>query len=134
PGGGARFFSELLPLWHALLAVGLCALRITPWGISAALLGFSLHSSFSHRVLATTHFGPDTSQSRHIAQRLRTLAPATEPSSPALIFFSSAHLFNTSALSSPAFTAARRTRDSRETYLVGSLNPSSAWIYESHPD
>ncbi len=139
PGGGARFFSELLPLWHALLAVGLRALRVTPWGFSAALLGFSLHSSFSHRVLSTAHFGPDTSHAQRIESELDrrelTRPPGTpHKNAPALIFFSSAHLFNTAALSSPSFTAARRTRDSREDFLVHSLSPSSSWIYESTPD
>lgn len=134
PGGGARFFSELLPLWHALLAVGLCALRITPWGLSAALVGFSLHASFSHRALASAHFGPNTAFAPRVGERLLAKNPASSRTSPALVFFSSAHLFNASALSSSAFVAARRTRDSREAYLVDSLKPPSAWIYESQSD
>lgn len=124
PGGGARFFSELIPLWHVLIAAGLCTLRIVPLGLISSLLGFAFHASLSHDILQSPHFGPQTAK----VEGLENEVPAS--GSPAIVFFSSAHLYNVAKLSSPRFTALRHTRDAREDFLVNELSPSTAWSLE----
>jgi hypothetical protein len=51
PGGGARFFADLLPLEHVLLARALCALGGARFAWPLALAGFALHTSVQHRLL-----------------------------------------------------------------------------------
>jgi hypothetical protein len=57
PGGGARFYADVLPLEHALLSWGLVRLRAVFVAIPLALLGFSVHGVFSHRALAQREGG-----------------------------------------------------------------------------
>src|SRR5690606_38178569 len=59
PGGGARFFVELIPIWHVLLAWGLTELAVRRFGLFAMLAGFAIHASYGHRALKSAHFGPD---------------------------------------------------------------------------
>jgi hypothetical protein len=51
PGGGARFFADLLPLEHVLLARALCTLGAARFAWPLALAGFALHTSTQHRAL-----------------------------------------------------------------------------------
>ncbi|HWA70824.1 MAG TPA: hypothetical protein VG937_00745 [Polyangiaceae bacterium] len=51
PGGGARFFAELLPLEHVLVARALSELRSARFAWPLALAGFALHTSGQHRAL-----------------------------------------------------------------------------------
>lgn len=57
PGGGGRFFAELLPAEHALIAWTFAAHRWSRWLLPTALLGFACHGSFSHRHLAEREGG-----------------------------------------------------------------------------
>jgi hypothetical protein len=57
PGGGARFYADVLPLEHALLSWGLVRLRAVFVAVPLALLGFSVHGVFSHRALAQREGG-----------------------------------------------------------------------------
>jgi len=52
PGGGARFFADVLPLEHALLAFGLVKLSGTRLALSLALLGFAVRGAHLHQALA----------------------------------------------------------------------------------
>jgi hypothetical protein len=52
PGGGARLFSDLLPLEHVLLACALVRLECYVVALPFSLLGFACHASFAHRALA----------------------------------------------------------------------------------
>jgi hypothetical protein len=57
PGGGARLFADVLPLEHALVAVGLApTARALPRRalalLGAMLVGFGVHSAFAHAQLA----------------------------------------------------------------------------------
>jgi hypothetical protein len=57
PGGGARFFADVLPLEHVLLAIALVRLNWTALALPFSLVGFALHASFSHRSLAERDYG-----------------------------------------------------------------------------
>ncbi len=70
PGGGARFFADVLPLEHTLLALALAGRAhaharadvlqrdARPWlALGAALVGFAVHTSFDHRALAAREGG-----------------------------------------------------------------------------
>lgn len=57
PGGGARLFSDLLPLEHVLLALAIVRLDWTALAVPVSLLGFALHASFGHRALAEREGG-----------------------------------------------------------------------------
>lgn len=64
PGGGARFFSELLPALHVALAAGLLSLRSARYGVALALLGYAGHAAHVHGALPeapplTTTPGPE---------------------------------------------------------------------------
>lgn len=51
PGGGARFFADVLPLEHALVALAALKLRLARFLVPAALAGFALHGAFGHLAL-----------------------------------------------------------------------------------
>jgi hypothetical protein len=51
PGGGARFFSELLPALHVALSAGLLALGWARLGLALALLGYAGHAAHVHAAL-----------------------------------------------------------------------------------
>jgi len=53
PGGGARFYSELLPLLHVALAAGLLTLRWVHVGLGLSLLGYAVHAAPVHAALPT---------------------------------------------------------------------------------
>lgn len=64
PGGGARLLADVLPVEHALLAVGLAILlpRRSYWTKASGLLAvslaaFALHASFDHRQLRDRDLG-----------------------------------------------------------------------------
>jgi len=51
PGGGARFFVELLPALHVALAAALLALGWARLGIALSLLGYAVHAAHVHAAL-----------------------------------------------------------------------------------
>jgi hypothetical protein len=57
PGGGARLYAEVLPLEHVLVAWLVDRVSLARFVPAAALAGFSLHASFSHRALAEREGG-----------------------------------------------------------------------------
>jgi hypothetical protein len=57
PGAGARLFSDVLPLEHALLGLALVRLRSARFLPAAMLLGFGLHAVQQHRALAEREGG-----------------------------------------------------------------------------
>lgn len=133
PGGGARFFSEMLPLWHVLLALALRSRRWVSVGLFASLLGFALHGVFPHIQLSSSHFGPPGKTALHLETLLptETLAPAQ---SKPLVLVSTAHEFNLAHLGSPNLFVARRTFDDREHLLAQSVGASRVFAYrvEAH--
>lgn len=67
PGGGGRFLADVLPVSHVLLALGAFALaerakhvsytRVAVALLGAGLVGFAVHASFDHRLLASRDGG-----------------------------------------------------------------------------
>ena len=57
PGAGARFFADMLPLEHGLLALALLELNAARFAPALALLGFGLHAVHSHIALAQREGG-----------------------------------------------------------------------------
>lgn len=57
PGGGARFFAEILPLEHVLLGAALTTLRWEWTAPSALLVGFALWGAKAHTTLAEREGG-----------------------------------------------------------------------------
>lgn len=135
PGAGARFFSELLPLWHVILAFGLCTLRAASWGLGCTLLGFALHASYSHEALKSDYFGPPGRGALslpHLLAQAKTSEPYFSSSTPShsmrpLVFVASAHAFNLAWHAHPGILVARRTYDSRETLLAQHFSTSETW-------
>ena len=57
PGAGARFYADVLPLEHGLLALALVRLGIARFAPAAMLFGFSLHAVHEHVALAEREGG-----------------------------------------------------------------------------
>jgi hypothetical protein len=51
PGGGARFFADVLPLEHVWVAAWLVEARRLLWFLPLSLGGFSVHAAFEHQSL-----------------------------------------------------------------------------------
>ncbi len=140
PGAGARFFAELIPLWHVLLALGLSSLRKVRVGLALSLLGFACHASFGHQMLAGPQMGPSVLNNARLEELLAKPAPKTpapkaeDTGAPLgakpLILFSTAHQFNATFGSDGSFFAGRRTRDSREFLLSRALGASALLALE----
>jgi hypothetical protein len=128
PGAGARLFSEIIPVWHVFIAWGLRQLGLTRAGIIACLLGFSFHASFSHRLIASPHFGPRLTPVPHIGS-LVTEWRKNEHEAKPLIFFKTAHEFNLAHLQSDSFLGARRTFDAREEILAQNTKSARRLAY-----
>jgi hypothetical protein len=96
PGAGARFFADLLPLEHVLLASALARLHVTRFAWPLALAGFALHTSSQHRALRDREGGRPMFESAELQRRGITQG---------LVFVNSDHGF---ALGfDPAVTSAR---------------------------
>jgi hypothetical protein len=57
PGGGARFFADVLPFEHALLAFTLFRMGLVRIALPVALTGFALHTAYDHERLASREGG-----------------------------------------------------------------------------
>ena len=57
PGGGARFYADVLPLEHILIAYGAHLLRGGRWLLPMVGVGFALQTSFDHRALSSREGG-----------------------------------------------------------------------------
>lgn len=128
PGGGARFFTELVPLWHVLLALGLMMLRVARWGVFCSLLGISIHAAYAHETLSLAHFGPSSTVFSSAETQLAQLSPSNIPG---VVFFPSAHHFNLAAQASTKYLAARSTQDAREQLVITKAHAQSMWRYDS---
>lgn len=77
PGGGGRFFVELLPVEHALVAWTFAGTAWGRWLVPAALVGFACHGSFSHQDLAGREGGRPLFEPEVVARALGTNPPGT---------------------------------------------------------
>jgi hypothetical protein len=51
PGGGARFYADIIPLEHVLVAGVFFATSLGRWILPVSLLGFAVHGAFEHHAL-----------------------------------------------------------------------------------
>jgi hypothetical protein len=135
PGGGARFFADVLPLEHALLAVGLgrlwprvAAHRKVALTLGVALLGFAVHAAPAHAQLAVRDGG----------------APMFDPQvlsvakvDKGLVFLSTDHGFNLAfdprMDAKRGIVAARRRSDARDRLLYDQLGAPPTYVYTFDP-
>ena len=129
PGGGARFYADVLPLEHALLSWGLVRLRAAFVAVPLALVGFSVHGVFSHRALAEREGG----------------RPMFEPEvlersgiSRGLIFVDTDHAFNLAHLpehsdATRGVVVARWRGDAHDRAVWEVLGRPSAYRYRFDP-
>jgi len=129
PGGGARFFVDVLPFEHALLAFGLVRLGQTRLAIGLALLGFALRGVYAQRALAERDggapmFRSDVLDRAHVDR--------------GLVFMNTDHGFNLAfdpsqrnAVSGRVF--ARERGDARDRLLWEALGQPSVYRYRFHP-
>ncbi len=93
PGGGARFFAELLPLEHALVAWASYGAWSGRWLLPTALLGFACHGSYSHRALSEREGGRPMFEPEVVSQALQAPTLPGERRG-ALLFVDTDHAFN----------------------------------------
>jgi hypothetical protein len=139
PGGGARFFADVLPIEHALLAIAAARLHLSPPRPSPngegvrhgpiavvvlSALGFACHASFEHQKLRDRDggrplFEPDV------------LARASV--STGLVFVETDHAFalghDPEATPDRAVVVARLREDDRDRMLYEALGRPPTWWY-----
>ncbi len=140
PGGGARFFADVLPVEHALIAIGVATLAVRARSadraftrgatgvLALALAGFAVHASHEHGKLRDRDggrpmFEPDV------------LARASVTSG--LVFVDTDHGF---ALGHDPFArpnervlVARLRKDDRDRMLFDALGRPPTWRYDIEP-
>jgi hypothetical protein len=133
PGGGARFFADVLPIEHALIVVGLALLarasdrhlRRAIFGVLAlALAGFGVHAVYGHLELAERDGG------RPMFERdLLLRANALE----GLVYVDTDHGFALGhvpgAKAKDAIVVVRLRGDDRDRILFDRLERPPTWLY-----
>jgi hypothetical protein len=133
PGGGARFFVEVVPVEHALLALGIARLasqhdaRFARGAMSAlalALGGFAVHAAYDHEKLADRDGGrpmyePDVIAKAHVTT--------------GLLFVDTDHGFalahDPGADAKTGLVVARRRDDDHDWLLFERLGRPPSWSY-----
>jgi hypothetical protein len=141
PGGGARFFADILPVEHALLVIGAACLvarardeagrafvRAAFTGLALATAGFAIHASYEHGKLRDRDggrpmFEPDV------------LAHASLKSG--LVFVDTDHGFalghDPAAHADREVVVARRRSDARDRMLFEALGRPPSYLYRLDP-
>jgi hypothetical protein len=159
PGGGARFFADVLPVEHALMALGLAiAIRTTARGgvsvragaslLALSALGFSVHTAFDHEQLRARDGGHPMFDAEVFAEHSLGLPPK-EGTPASLVFFETDHGFDLAhdpettdraarALArgdKPSGTIVARLRgDDHDRLLYDRLGHPPTWVYHFVPD
>ncbi|MEO6418383.1 MAG: hypothetical protein ABIP39_03205, partial [Polyangiaceae bacterium] len=131
PGGGARFFAELLPIEHALIAVAIASAlptvafpRRVLGTLALACLGFAVHTSYDHEALANRDGGrpmyePDLVREANVVD--------------GLLFFDTDQGFNLaydpSVTASHGVLAVRLRNDDHDRMLYDSLGHPPSHVY-----
>ena len=131
PGGGARFFADVLPVEHALLALGVARLARSSFlrgiyvTLGFALGAFAVHASFGHVQLANRDggrpmFEPDVLARQNVTQT-------------SLVFIDSDHGFalghDPEARIKTGVVVARLRNDDRDRLLYDSLDHPTTYLY-----
>lgn len=133
PGGGARFFADVIPIEHALSAIAVARLaRSAPQaftrGVMALLatsnLGFGVHAVFDHEKLAARDGG---------RPMFETDVLAKAHVGPGLLFVDTDHGFalahDPAATTKDGLVVARRRDDDRDWLLFDRLGRPPTWSY-----
>jgi hypothetical protein len=133
PGGGARFFADVLPLEHALVALAVADLfararedfvRRAHALLALSLAGFAVHASHDHLALAARDggrpmFEPDVLREAHVTS--------------GLLFFDTDHGFNLAhdpfVVPTKGVLAARLRGDDHDRLLVARSGQAIANVY-----
>jgi hypothetical protein len=130
PGAGARFYADMLPLEHGLVALALLELRGARFAPALALLGFALHAVHSHTAFADREGG------RPMFEPDRLKAAGIQHG---LVFVTSDHAFalgHDPAVRDPrrGVVVARLSRDAHDGLLWRSLGQPPAYRYDYTPE
>lgn len=132
PGGGARFFADVLPVEHALLALAVARLATPPRYTRAAftllavsLAGFAVHASFGHLQLANRDGGRPMFEPDLVARANVTNG---------LVFIDTDHGFNLGhdpeASVKTGVVVARLRNDDRDRLLFDHLDRPPTYLYK----
>jgi hypothetical protein len=129
PAGGARFYADVLPLEHALIAWALVRLGVARFGAGVALIGFAVHTSHDHRQLADREGGRPMFERKLVADL---------GVSRGLVFVSTDHGFNLgfdprSLDRRDGLFVARRRYDAHDFVLWDALGRPDAYDYSYDP-
>jgi hypothetical protein len=129
PGGGARFFADVLPLEHGLVAWALVRVGISRFAVALALIGFAVHTSRDHRQLAEREGGRPMFERELVADR------GVERG---LVFVSTDHGFNLgfdprSLDRAGSLVVARRRYDAHDALLWDALGRPDVYEYSYEP-
>lgn len=129
PGGGARFYADVLPLEHALVAWALVRLGIARFAVGVALIGFAIHTSYDHRQLAEREGGRPMFESAVLADHRVERG---------LVFVSTDHGYNLgfdprSLDRKGSLVVARRRHDAHDLLLWDALGRPEAYDYSYDP-
>jgi hypothetical protein len=147
PGGGARFYADVLPVEHALVAIGVVTLavplasaarpfaetataftRATLFVTALALTGFAIHASHEHVKLRERDGGKPMFEPDVLAHASVTKG---------LVFVETDHGFalghDPSARPSTGVLVARLRSDDRDRLLFEGLERPPTWLYKIDP-
>jgi hypothetical protein len=138
PGGGARFFADLLPVEHALVAVAIARLagarearftRVAALVGSFALAGFAVHGSFDHLKLRDRDGGRPMFEPDELARKNVTTG---------LVFVDTDHGFalghDPTARAKDAVVVARLRDDDRDRLVYERLDRPPTFLYRFAPN
>jgi hypothetical protein len=149
PGGGARFFADVLPIEHALVALGLAqlaaSLRWSRPGVIGAfmalsLTGFAVHMAHAHESLRARDGGEPMYDAEVLARAHVTTSrldkARSEPKGPTLVLLDTDHgddlAFDPAAWQDGAtdpLHIARYKGDDLDRLLYEDLGHPSSWVY-----
>jgi hypothetical protein len=153
PGGGARFFADVLPVEHALVAVGLAL--VARRGLSLAVIalscfGFAVHASYDHAQLRDRDGGHPMFDHELLASRSIGMAPKDGTPPPvSLVFVDTDHGFDlghdpgaTDRIAQAialgkrpsGLVVARLRSDDHDRLLYERLGRPATWVYKFLPD
>ncbi len=133
PGGGARFFADVVPVEHVLLALGaarlagaaVAYLRTAFVVLSLSLAGFACHAVFDHQSLAKRDGGRPMFEPDQLTRF--TMAPRS------LVYVDTDHGFNLaydpSAGTHGGVVVARLRNDDRDLLIYDALDPTKTATY-----
>jgi hypothetical protein len=123
PGGGARFFADVLPFEHLLLASFLTAYRVELLSLGMSLIGFSVHSVHAHEQLRDRDGGRPMFESALLAQA----EPSTQQR---LLYVDTDHGFNLAFDAVAGWDVVRNRGDASDYRLWQTLGRPPSYRYE----